>query len=439
MATTPALPRDLPAGLSQWLAAKAGECLQLLLASPSWLYLGMLTVMLFRPPDLQFYHSDRLAFVFLALIVLLRVLVLGQSLPVAGTVILPLSGLLMLSLWGALNHPYDATLWSALATRWLVPAALYCFAQFVFQDAQSIQRVETYFLFVFAYLAAIAIFSLVGMDALIFPRFVLDPGLGIHAERARGPFLQAVANGATLILLGLVALNAFRRGRLRGGVALLLLASLPLAVLATQTRAVWLSCALSLLAAPLLCPSTRLRHACLAIVLVSPLSIFFASNVAEAPGSFTDRLLEQSPVDFRQSLYEGGFQMFLERPLLGWKTDAIQPEISRRISDFHPDDFVFHNTYLDIAVAHGSLGLVLYLWLFVDLHRLGRQRKGLQASAFLDFGFRKLWPVLVAVYALNACFVVMQYQFVNAVLFTLAGMLSAQNRAAARLSWRHAQ
>lgn len=393
--------------------------------------------MLFRPPDLQFYHLDRLALVFLVFIVLLRILVLGEDFPMAGTVILPLLGLLALSFWGTLSRPFDATLWAVFAARWLVPAALYCLAQLIFQDAHNIQRVETYFLVVFAYLVAIAVFSLVGLDALIFPRFVLDPGLGIHAERARGPFLQAVANGVSLILLGLIALNAFRRGRLRGGMALLLLASLPLAVLATKTRAVWLSFALSLLAAPLLCPGRRLRHACLAIIMVSPLAIFLASNIADVPASFVDRFLDQSPVEFRQSIYESGFQMFLERPFLGWKADAIQPEISRRVSDFHPDDFVFHNSYLDIAVAHGSLGLVLYLWLFFDLLRLGDQRKGLQTRDFLDSGFRRLWPALVGVYALNACFVVMQYQFVNALLFTLAGLLSAQNLAAARLDWRH--
>ncbi|HLB86577.1 MAG TPA: hypothetical protein VJK29_02890 [Terriglobales bacterium] len=52
------------------------------------------------------------------------------------------------------------------------------------------------------------------------------------------------------------------------------------------------------------------------------------------------------------------------------------------------------------------------------------------AGTFLDEQFRSLWPVLVAVYLLNASFVVMNYQFVNGLLFTLAGMLAAQNRRA---------
>jgi hypothetical protein len=39
--------------------------------------------------------------------------------------------------------------------------------------------------------------------------------------------------------------------------------------------------------------------------------------------------------------------------------------------------------------------------------------------------------VLVGVYLVNAALVVMNYQFVNGLLFTMAGMLAAQQRRAA--------
>jgi hypothetical protein len=39
-----------------------------------------------------------------------------------------------------------------------------------------------------------------------------------------------------------------------------------------------------------------------------------------------------------------------------------------------------------------------------------------------------MWPVLLAVYWINAATVVMSYQFVNGLLFTVAGMLAAQRR-----------
>jgi hypothetical protein len=43
-----------------------------------------------------------------------------------------------------------------------------------------------------------------------------------------------------------------------------------------------------------------------------------------------------------------------------------------------------------------------------------------------------MWPVLLAVYLVNASVVVMNYQFVNGLLFTLAGMLAAQQHRARR-------
>jgi hypothetical protein len=42
-----------------------------------------------------------------------------------------------------------------------------------------------------------------------------------------------------------------------------------------------------------------------------------------------------------------------------------------------------------------------------------------------------MWPVLLGVYWVNAAMVVMNYQFVNGLLFTMAGMLAAQRRRAA--------
>ena len=122
--------------------------------------------------------------------------------------------------------------------------------------------------------------------------------------------------------------------------------------------------------------------------------------------------------------------MFQKKPISGWGSLAMQAELSSRITDFHQEEFYFHNTYLEILVQYGLVGLALYVWVIIDLFRLGRRRPGthLPTDRFLDGQFRSLWPLIVAVYLLNASFVVMNYQFVNGILLTLAGMLAAQNR-----------
>jgi O-antigen ligase len=220
---------------------------------------------------------------------------------------------------------------------------------------------------------------------------------------------------------------------LRGLRAFLFFAALPLAVFATKTRAVWIAFAGSIMALIFLSSNLRVRRACLGLTLAGGAGLLLAFGVGAMSTALGDRVQERGPVDFRMGMYRAGWEMFLEKPILGWGAKPVQQELAKRISDFHPPVYLFHNTYLEIAVEHGSLGLALYAWMFFDLFRLGRKRAESAASTdgrFLDRDFREIWPVLVTVYLINASLVVMNYQFVNGLLFTIAGMLASQNRRA---------
>jgi len=400
--------------------------------APSLLFLATLMLMLFHPPDFNFHSIDRFAFGLLIVVVLLRLCVLQQPLRLGGPVTWPMLTMLLLAFYGVVSQPNNAETWSLFAAKWLVPFTLYQLAAYIFDDAQSLRRFETFSLVVLGYLSLTAIFFLIDAKQFIFPRYILDESLGYHADRARGPFLQAVANGVALNLLGLLALNSFRRKRLRALLALFFLASLPLAIVATKTRAVWLSFALSILGLLFFSSSRRLKRACLCLVIAGGIGLATAVSFADRNASLTDRLEERGPVIFRMEIYQAGWEMFLQKPLAGWGAAKMQTELSKRISDFHQEQFFFHNTYLEIVVQYGLVGLVLYLWIVVDLFKLGRRLNSATTftlGAFLDEEFRTtLWPLLLGVYLLNASFVVMNYQFVNGFLFTLAGLLAAQNR-----------
>ncbi|MGH9540240.1 MAG: O-antigen ligase family protein [Terriglobales bacterium] len=423
--------RPLAPRAVHWAVVAAVRPLHALITAPALLFIVTLTAMLFRPPDMQFGWIDRIAFLLLLFVILLRVLLLRRPVRLARPAMLPMAALLLLSLGAVLNQAYDAQNWSVLAAKWVVPFALYHAAGPVFDDDIALRKLETFLLLVLTYLSLIAILFLAGAKGLIFPRYILDESLGIHADRARGPFLQAVANGVTLNLLGLLALDCFRRRRMPILAAVLLLSMLPLAILATATRGVWLSFAGSIVFLLWLSSSPRIRRACLCMIVAAGAGLVTALIFADANSSFFARLEERSPVEFRVVMYRTGLEMFLEKPLTGWAGDDLQPELSRRVHDFRQKAFFFHNTYLEIAVQHGLLGLVLYLWVAIDLFRLGSRRRPHIASSdnsFLDEHFRSVWPILVGVYLLNGSFVVMNYQFVNGLLFTLAGILAAQNR-----------
>ena len=425
----PALGKRQAQPLIELIGLLALRPLHFLISAPWVVLLFALAAMLLRPPNLEFYFLDRIALVVLIFVVLLRALLLRQSLWIHGPVSWPLLALLLLAFSGLIAQPYDAANWSLFAAKWLVPFLLYHAAGIVFTDPSSLRRLELFGLIVFAYLLFIAVAFLLGARELIFPSFIVDSSLGMHSDRARGPFLQAVANGVSLNLLGLLALNSYRRRILPRVLAWLFTLAFPLAILATKTRAVWLSSGACLVWLFVSASDPRIRRAIKSTAIVIALGALLSLCFADSGGCLTARLSDQSPLDYRAAVYRAGWQMFLEKPLFGWPSEQIQPELASRITDFHVETYILHNTYLELAVNYGILGLSLYLWMMLQLFLLSRTPTLLSpVDGFTDRQFRSVWPLFILVFALNASFVVMNYQFVSGLLFTLAGILAAQNR-----------
>lgn len=340
-------------------------------------------------------------------------------------------GLALMATASVITQPFDNRTWSLLAAKFIVPFTLFHLAAIVFRGERQLHQFELFCLAVLAYLCFTSIAFLFDARSLIFPRFILDDSLGYHADRARGPLLQAVANGVSLNLLGLLAVHAALRKRIGGVKAVLLLTSLPLAILATMTRAVWLSFVLSIAALIFLSRNRSLRRVCAAIAVMGILGLLLALSFDDHQRALSDRLQESGPLDFRQAVYAGGWQMFLEKPLTGWGVNQMPAELAKHVSGYREKELYPHNTYLELLVEHGIFGLALDLWLMWELWKLGRSPvpPG-ESRGFLNQQFHAMWPVLLGVYWVNACVVVMNYQFVNGLLFTLAGMLAAQQRRA---------
>jgi putative inorganic carbon (hco3(-)) transporter len=428
-AATLTLRNDARSGFAARIAAVALHPLQLLVAVPSFLFLAALTAMLLRPPDVAFYEIDRITFVLLALAVVARAVLMRERLLLIDRATWPMIGLTLLATAGVLSRPFDSEAWSLLAAKLIVPFALYHLAGHVFIDERRFRQFEIFCVVVLAYLSFTAIAFLAGANSLIFPQFILDESLGFHFDRARGPFLQAVANGVSLNMLGLIALHAYRRASLRGTKILLLLASVPIAILATMTRAVWLTFAGTIAVLVFFSKNHRLRLTGLGCALMAGtgLAIFLTST--ELGGTLGERLLERGPVDYREAVYAGGWDMFLQHPAAGWGFHQMPAELPKYVAEYNEKTLYPHNTYLELLVEEGVVGLALYLWRMLELWELGRASiLPDERAGFLNTNFHRLWPILLAVYWINALVVVMNYQFVNGLLFTMAGMLAAQRR-----------
>jgi O-antigen ligase len=400
---------------------------QLGLAFPTVLYLAAMVVFVFRPPDVDFYYADRIAFGVLVFWVALRALALRKTVPWIAGISWPMLGLAGLAVFRALREPFDAQTWSLVASRFIVPFVLFHVAILIFRGAAARTQFEIFVLIVLGYLVFTAIAFLLDARSLIFPSFILDESLGHHVHRARGPFLQAVANGVALNLLGLLAFVLSERRR---KLIFLLWLVLPVAVLATMTRAVWIAFAVSVVGVGLRLGWQHLRRVCVGFAAVGVLVGLLIGLSSSLQNSIWDRTEERGPVEVRMAVYEAGWAMFQERPLTGWSAGGMYAELARRMLGYRLRSFYVHNTYLSLLVEFGIPGLLLYAILFFNLFRVARARSGVDGGECGSLArLRRIWPILLGVYLFNAMFVDMVYQFVNGLLFTVAGMLCTSSEA----------
>ncbi|MGA9504878.1 MAG: hypothetical protein WBV31_10610 [Terriglobales bacterium] len=131
--------------------------LHLALAFPSVLYLGAMTIFLFRPPDLFSFYADRLAFGSLLFFVALRTMALRDQLPFFAGLSLPMLSLMALALLRALREPFDAQAYSIIASKFIVPFTLFHIAVLVFRGPSQRRLFEIFVILTLAYLVFIAV------------------------------------------------------------------------------------------------------------------------------------------------------------------------------------------------------------------------------------------------------------------------------------------
>lgn len=429
------LPASREGGVGPYIAASVLNVvlspLRLLVSTPTALFVVALTPMLFWHPDVPFHEINRWTFAVLVLSVLGGALVTKKPIFVADRASWPMIGLFLLILASMIGRPLDSDTGGVFVAKYLVPFLLFHLAKIVFQSEKQFRYLEVLAFGVLTYLSFTSIAVLLGGRALVFPHFILDPELGYHAERARGPFLQPVANGVSLNLLALMVWHSYERGRLRGAKMLMLLASVPIAIFATLTRAVWLGFVGSVIAVVAFSAKRSLRLAFVILSLLAIAGLGITMGTTPLGEVVLDRVGESDPVDYRMAVYAGGWQMFLERPVMGWGFHQMPEELPQYVSEFKDKVLYPHNTYLEVLVENGLVGLALYGWLMFELWLLGRGAiPCAEKNGFLSKKFHRLWPIFLGVYWVNAAVVVMSYHFVNALLFTIAGMLAGQRQRA---------
>lgn len=312
----------------------------------------------------------------------------------------------------------------ALLDRLLVPFLMFCLAPVVFARPASRRLLLAGLTALALYLGLTAIFEIVGPNALVFPRYILDPEAGIQFGRARGPFLASEAMGLALFQTGLVAAYAATQyAGLRRVVAGLAAGACSLGVLLTLTRSVWIGSVLGLLAVGIRQPALRRRLP----VVAAAMAVAVVLVLALVPGlqaSVNERAGTTRSVNDRQNTNAAAVRIIEQRPLtgVGWVRFIDVSRDYVRQSDTYPVtnvDIEVHNVVLGRAAELGLPGALLWVLAVV----LGpvraavvRTRPELRPWQLVQMGGLCCWAVSIMLSPVP-------YPLPNLLVFLLAGLV----------------
>jgi O-antigen ligase len=218
-----------------------------------------------------------------------------------------------------------------------------------------------------AYLGLTVLFETLKLDALVYPKYILDQSYGIHQGRGRGPFADAVANGLALYMCSIacaIAAASWRTRRMRWLAVAIGLLCLVGSFLSLE-RSVWIGAVLGTVVAMLATGGLR-RYVPLLAVAVA---VAIAAALALIPGlsaSASQRANEQGTIWDRQNLARAAVNMVEARPLLGFGWSRFTHE-SADYFEQSPDfpltatSAGLHNTPLTYVVELGLIGTTLWI------------------------------------------------------------------------------
>jgi putative inorganic carbon (hco3(-)) transporter len=276
------------------------------------------------------------------------------------------------------------------------------------------------------YLGLTALFETLGVRALVFPKYILDPTLGIHEERARGPFLEAVGNGLSLYGCGVAAAVALWRWRhltwvrVAATVVLVLCAA---GLVFTLTRAVWIASAVATLVTLAATPGLRRFLAPVAAAG----TLFVVITLALVPGlsdQASEREGAQRPVWARLNVNSAAVRMIGDQPLFGFGwggfVSASTPYLTQH--DSYPligQGLEVHNVFLGRAVDLGLIGAAIWLVALVAALGGAAVTRGPPEAIV----FRAGLIALMVNWVIVANFGPLGYAFPNLLLWTWAGIV----------------
>jgi O-antigen ligase len=250
----------------------------------------------------------------------------------------------------------------AIVQGYAFPSIAYFVAR---REAGTDKQLQSFLIglgFISLYFVLTGIAQVFGLHQLVFPEFILDPALGVHAGRPRAIFLNASYYGLAIatslpFLIWLYFTDRAPRRYLWPVVAALSVVPLIL----TFQRAAWVSGMVALGVAVIAWPKRRsvLTAVC---VLCGILALLWASDGIMR--QIEARTIDEDTIKYRLFFIERGLAMFRENPILGVGINRFGIELAKDSELAQERLSNAHNTWITLLAELGLIGFLLYLFPF---------------------------------------------------------------------------
>lgn len=227
------------------------------------------------------------------------------------------------------------------------------------------------------YLSLTAVFEVLGVGALVFPRYISSPKHAEFLGRGRGPFLNPVGNGMYMIAAFIASMMLWQYVVKIHRPLVVLLCGINLAgVLLTLTRSVWLGAGAALLGMiVMLVPKQHRFRVVFAAGLMGVIALGLSgsslSKFKRDKNVSADVMAESAKL--RPILAAFAYEIFCDYPLSGvgfgqYKERNID-YLTRRSFDLPMEKaktYVQHNIFLSLLAETGLVGLILFIVLLTQ-------------------------------------------------------------------------
>ncbi len=321
---------------------------------------------------------------------------------------------------------------------YLFPFAVFALVLHAFHTERDFKRMAIFFALLSVYLTFTGWCERFGISALIFPRFINDPNVGIHWGRVRGPFVMSAAMGLALVYCyfnNLVLARNIQRGRWM--LYTLNLFMLPI-IFWTKTRSVWLSFVLCMLIWATYSRRRTTRVVSVSLLLSATLLVAvinmenFLTQDREVGG-----LTDTAPILLRIGLAQMTWEIVQQHPFFGIGFGHFRDYAPGFAKDPSSPFYAFgttaleHNNLLSIVAETGLVGLVLYLLMAVFLVRYSVQlyrKLPPKGPGFISRDLLVLYWILAMAYFIDGTFrETSDNPFANSLFFGLSAVPVALN------------